>query len=401
MLQKQVFLMRVCGTAITSLFLLTGCGEQKAKTTSKTAKRVVATVKSGKIQTKTIAALPNVAINPSFEEAKVFKSGLYKKGKYPTEKPVGWTTKGQILNDSSGWATGEEHTGKHSLKIENIGGTNAYWKGKAIIFKEPVNAFAASIWTQAKEIKDKIGKGNFQLAFDVYLKGDNNKEIKERVVIDIAKTVHNWKKTKGTALFATNIIKIVPYLYFSGMSGSVWFDDLNIVKREVVRGKNIIPNYDIEAGSGKSVNKWVLNRKTPGSIWHKSEGYKGSKSLKIDNDHAKGQVFWYLKEHIIINKPTKYYYWEGLVKAKELHGSKGDHTYVEVKAIYKDGSTSSFYPIEYPHGTYDWLKKSKNIVLKDYPDKMVVVLISSGKGTVWFDNISLSPLYIKSISPKK
>ena len=238
MFQKQVISRTVNGAVVASLVLMVGCGKPNPKPTEKIKKPVVI-AKRVKVQPKTIVETSNIAVNPSFEECKNFDSGLYKKGKSSIGKPVGWTTRGQILNDFTGWATDVAHSGKRSLKIENIGGTDACWQGKPVIFKEPANAFIASIWTKAKEIKDKAGKGKFQLAFDVYLKGDNNKEIKKRVFVDISQTNHNWKQTTKKTLFSKNIVKIIPYLFFFKVTGTVWFDDISIkhINIDLSKGK--------------------------------------------------------------------------------------------------------------------------------------------------------------------
>ena len=208
MLQKQVLLVWVCVITAVSLFLLPGCGKQKTKTVSKSS---------------------NIAINPSFEAGKIFNSRLHKKGESSVEKPVGWTTKGQILNDSSAWVSDEARTGNHSLKIENIGGTDAYWEGKPIIFKKNANAFEASIWTKAKKNEKDTGKGKFQLALNVYFKGANDREFKVKTVnLDISQTNNTWEKTFKKILVTEKISRIVPRLYFSGKVGTVWFDDISV-----------------------------------------------------------------------------------------------------------------------------------------------------------------------------
>jgi len=171
----------------------------------------------------------NKVINPSFEKAKVFTSGLYKQAKAPVEKPSGWTTKNQVLNDSIGWASDEAHTGTHSLKIENIGGTDAYWEGSPIVLKQDANAFTVDIWTKTKE--DAVNeKAKFQVVLAVYFKGVDGRDVWGRqITVDINKTGNAWEKTSKKVLIAKKISRIVPYLYFPGATGTVWFDDLSIV----------------------------------------------------------------------------------------------------------------------------------------------------------------------------
>lgn len=276
MLQKQILLVLSCGAAAVLFFLSSGCGEQKTKSTAKTDK-------SGKVKTTTVATPSNVVVNPSMEEAQVFDSGLYKKDKSSIGKPAGWTTKGQVLNDSSGWVADEAHSGKHSLKIENIGGTNAYWKGKPIVLKTPVDAFKVSIWTKTKEVLNSTGKGKFQLAFVIYGKNANGREFtREIVYVDIPQKNHAWRKTSKKILVGEKISKIVPYLYFTGILGTVWFDDLDI-KPYNEKGKVLFDSNANGAFTGKCK---IISAKNNRKIYQIS-GYKkifNSKFIPIESN---------------------------------------------------------------------------------------------------------------------
>lgn len=212
--------------AFVILLLFSGaCGKQKVKPEIKVKKnQIVEASQTVKFGSKNV----NMIYNPSVEDAKIFDSGLYVQGKCSIEKPAGWTTKNQVLNDSAGWALYEAHTGRRSLKIENIGGTDAYWEGKPIIFKQNANAFNASVWVKTKEIANKTEKSKINMVFDIDLEGCNNKVIKKYVVVDIPQKNYNWQKFQSRFFFADKITKIVPYLYFSGLTGTVWFDDMSI-----------------------------------------------------------------------------------------------------------------------------------------------------------------------------
>jgi hypothetical protein len=226
------------------LLTLTGCGKNVKKANNSTDKNK--TMETSKPST---AKSINLASNSSFEE-----------GNITLGRPNAWTTKGQILDESSGWVKEEAHSGKHSLKIENIGGTDAYWKGNPIIFKKPTNAFKASIWTMAKDIKDETGKGKFQLAFDVFLLGNQNKETTKRVSININKIDSKWDNTEKKIFFTENIIKIVPYLSFSEMTGTVWFDDLslNSIQIDWTKGKTLFDSSKDGSFSGQ-IEKGIDN----------------------------------------------------------------------------------------------------------------------------------------------
>ena len=219
MLQKQISLLLVCAV---SLFVLSGCGKQKTKPTKKAARTVKASeTKKNSLKTG------NIVDNPSFEKANIFNKGLYKKAKDTVGKPVGWHTRGQLLNDSSGWVSDEAHSGKHSLKIENVGGTNAYWQGDAVLFKKPANAFEAGIWVKTKKILKN--KGRFQLVFDVYLEGKDKKEIKRIVTINLKRNSTKWENQGTKVYFKDRITKVIPYIYASGLVASAYFDDITVI----------------------------------------------------------------------------------------------------------------------------------------------------------------------------
>ncbi|MDD5697527.1 MAG: hypothetical protein PHH77_02825 [Victivallaceae bacterium] len=372
MIQKRIIRVIFCPAAVVLLFLAAGCG---------------------KPETGTAASSVNIVPDPSFEKAKIFNSGIYKKGKYPVEKPAGWKTGYQVFNDFTGWATDEAHSGRRSLKIENTGKTDALWQGEPVVFTKPANAFEISIWTKTKEFK---GKGRVQLFLEVYLKGDKENEPGSEIVMELPQAVHDWEQTKETVLFTANVVKVVPRLYFSGVTGTVWFDDLDIYRRETVLGNNILQNSNMEEAGGGKVASWILTRVTPGSVWEEDQG---NHSLKIENELR--STHWD-SVRVPILRPAKYFYLEGRVKADKWSGTDGDHTQIDAMFFYKDGSRSKYYPIDFPKGTYDWLKKSRHIALPAYPDQVRIVMISSGSGRVWFDDVKLCPIYLKSASlPEK
>lgn len=191
-----------------SLLLMSGCGKSKET----------------EVEKKDITASPvpegkrNLAINPSFEDGTTFKGALGIR-----QKPLGWRTKNQFLNDSNGWASDEAHSGDRSLKIENIGGTSAYWEGAPVIFKDPVNALEISIWTKTKEINNETQKGKFRIELVIFPEDANSRET-ETIRIYITKENHNWEKTERKIFFKKDISKLVPYICFSNASGFI--DDL-------------------------------------------------------------------------------------------------------------------------------------------------------------------------------
>ncbi len=177
----------------------------------------------GKSDTSQPTTDTSLSPNPQSSSPNLVYNGDFELG---TTYPEGWTTKNQFLNDVTGWDTEVTHNSAHSLKIENIGGTDASWKGQPIVFNKPVQSFSASVWSKTKGLKDN--KGKFQLIFDVYLKGDSDKEIIQKVSANIQTNKTDWQETSQKFIFASDISKIVPYCIFADGTGTVWLDDLSV-----------------------------------------------------------------------------------------------------------------------------------------------------------------------------
>ena len=184
------------------------------------------------------------ATNHELGTTNLVHNGDFEQG---TSSPDGWHTKNQFLNDVTGWATDESHSGKHSLKIENIGGSDACWEGAPIIFKEAANAFDVSVWTKTKSIKNI--KGSFCLSFDVFYKNGEGKELYQAAYLDISEFKDEWKQTKGRLTFLGNISRIIPKVHFSQTAGTVYVDDINLspISMDFNKGKIL---FDSNKGEG-------------------------------------------------------------------------------------------------------------------------------------------------------
>lgn len=233
--------------------------------------------------------------NHKLESTNLVHNGSFEQG------PDGWHTKNQFLNDVTGWVTEEHHSGKHSLKIENIGGTNAYWQGEPIVFKEPANAFETSIWTKTKNIKEN--KGKFEIVLDVWT-NNNNEEKHYRKVINILDIGHRWIQTKGKAVFAGNIVKIVPSVYFSGNIGTVYLDDFSIVPTNIAFVGKVLFDSNSNALVSDSGNIEPVSNKN------------GKKIFEV-----KGKQPVFSKDLIEIDS-NKTYLLSGMFKSKSSENSK-------------------------------------------------------------------------------
>jgi len=155
----------------------------------------------------------NIVINPGAEEG--------------NEKPIGWKTKKQLLNESTGWASDVVHTGIRSLKINNNGKANTYWVGEKIKINKPVKSFKLSAWAYI-DAKNKFTPKIGQIYFFVNCQLKNtNKTINKVVNFDIDKR-NQWQHKTIDVEFDKDVEEITPYVCANSNVGTVWFDDIEI-----------------------------------------------------------------------------------------------------------------------------------------------------------------------------
>ena len=221
MFRKDIKIIKVITIVLFLLLIFTACEQNKDGENKKTTSTINTSSLTTNNQQPTTNS--NLVANSSFEKGKIFNSGLYDEGKSPLGKPDGWKTKGQLLNDSTGWATDEVHFGNRSLKITNIVNKTSYWQGEPIILNEPANSLNISVWTKTKDLS-KNAKLFIRLVVTLKPATSNQQPTTKNLDIKID-TSSDWTKTEGKTLFLENIVKVVPYLYLKGEE-TVWFDDL-------------------------------------------------------------------------------------------------------------------------------------------------------------------------------
>jgi hypothetical protein len=158
----------------------------------------------------------NIVENSSFEEGIVM--------------PTGWASHNQYLDTSEAWPNQEAHTGKSSLMIDNIGATNAYWQGKDLKFPKGYNSFDIMLWTKTKSISKSA---DLFIRLVVTVKTPNSSSSSTKVITIPLKQLEKWTKTKKTALYDKEIVKVVPYFYLSNRRGTTYFDDFSIMPKKI------------------------------------------------------------------------------------------------------------------------------------------------------------------------
>lgn len=310
-----------------------------------------------------------------------------------TSAPVGWHTENQFLNDITGWTPDESHSGKHSLKIENIGRSDAHWVGEPIVFDKSIQGFNASVWTKAKDINSG---GKYQIAFDVFLKDDgdgvkppnqlSNGDF-ERWSAGTSSSPDEWGLDDGGAVKrSTEQVKIGTY--------SAKLTVLTDCCRLQYRIDNTVKKIDYWKGKTLTFGCWVYATKAGTTRLQIYDGSRSSSSYHTGDstwqwltvtrtvDPAATRLYVFLN---VEGKTSSYF--DG---AMCVEGAKSfAFRYKPLESVFTN----------IPTNKTGWQQVSLSFIIpnktKQHITKIIPYLILSGTtGTVWFDDLSVNSIKI-------
>lgn len=136
-----------------------------------------------------------------------------------------WSTYGNDLNNSTGWATDAYYAGSHSLKIINTTGANSGWRGAEVKFSSPYpKSLTLGGYSKAKNVSLGV-KGLYSLDFYIQFEDGSSTWYVNNLIFSAG--THNWEKREASVTFTKGIKLIRPYcLLYYGAKGTVWFDSL-------------------------------------------------------------------------------------------------------------------------------------------------------------------------------
>ncbi len=202
------------------------------------------------------------------------------------KKPLSWRTHNQKLNDFTGWAMGDYHGEKRSLKIikENKE-LNSAWDGIKVDLKKPTKKVVLGGWSKSENVEDtKL----YCLDFKIDFVDGTHKWVYEG--LDFKKGTNGWTKRERVFQFEKEIKSITPKMLFYKGTGTVWFDNIYSHPIYDTIGENIILNPGAEE---ESYIKDVHSLSFTTDIW--DEIFKNS--LDISN---------YVGEKITSDEPEYY-----------------------------------------------------------------------------------------------
>lgn len=302
--------------------------------------------------------------------------------------PEGWTTRNQILNDVTGWAKDETHNSTHSLKIENIGGTDAYWKGNKINIEKNINSIEFSIWSLTKS-----KACNFDIVLNLLTTDNKGHEDKESYQFSCRSGQGKWVRSSKKLLLTERITSISPIIFYKNV-GEIYFEQLTINPLSYENsGNNYVYNGNLSSGKDNEISGWILrhnNKYNNITGWNKND----INSLILNNE-LNSKASW-LGNPVKLDIASNNLYYS--FKYKFISIKSPLKAALNIVLTFEDGTRIDEYiasPI---------IEKSSNMwnkvqAVKVYDKKVIkitpVLYIFEGKGTVEFTDIEVKDVVIK------
>lgn len=148
---------------------------------------------------------------------------------------------------------------------------------------------------------------------------------------------------------------------------------------------NLIPNGNFEEVSGNSVKFWDMGYTWDGDYKTTKDmniKYSGTQSIKIENTGNTGKSAWVLRKPISVEEKTGY--------QLNIHVKASGTSSISIQCTcYRSTGKNINMIYNLRPGTYDWEKYTFSFEMPEGTDKVGIYLFNTGKGTVWFDDLSL------------
>ncbi len=293
-------------------------------------------------------------------------------------QPIGWTAYASSPNQAI-YATDNFHSATRALKIVNSLSGISYWKSDQVNFSGALSKkINLSAWVKAKDISSSA---NVLLSLFVTYQDNSTQSFSD---LKFSSGTYNWTKQQFTRSFKKNVKSFRLYLYFTNGTGSVWLDDLSVT---TITSKNFMPNPNLELGKPKH---WISFASSPNQAVYAADSFhSGSRSLKITNSTS--NTSYWMAEKIDFSPPyPKEFSCSAWAKGQNI--SKNSQVMLYLSLIFEDNTMQAYYAdTQFPTGTFNWReKKASKAFTKGIKSIIPYLYFLQGKGTVWFDDISLS-----------
>ncbi len=300
--------------------------------------------------------------------------------------PANWTTFGQTLTNTTGWATDQKKSGTRSLKVVTTGGTNGGWANTAFDFAEPYPMrFTVRGWGRTNNVA-----ANASCMLYVYLLFDDNSTLGQASGLRLAAGTHDWQEVVKQFTLPKGVKQVRAYALLYGGTGTqtAWFDDIEVIPEAPVNA-----NYRAEKGVvATGPTDWMTGNQTLTKVtgWDVVERHSGARSLKTVTT-AGTNAYW-LNSVASFSEP----YPQALVlggwsKASGVAATASSYC-LYFAVTYADSSTGNYSTgLSFAKGTHDWQQvQALARFAKGVKQVRAYALLYGGTGTqtAWFDDVS-------------
>jgi len=304
--------------------------------------------------------------------------------------PVGWVNTG---NANFGVSTDVKHSGSSSIFFEypNNGDTatwNYNWRYGSNIPIDDKEEYELSVWVKADD-PTKPGRPSVNLDYI----GDSGWMTSRMMALD--NVTGDWQRLIFRFEIVPGVRQVVPYLFITGGTGKIYFDDVSIVRLSA-SSANKFDNGGFELQAGGKPTGWV---NTGNANFGVSSDVKHSGSSSIffeypnNGDTATWNYNWRYGSSIPIDDKEEY---ELSVWVKADDPTNPGRPSVNLDYIGDNGwMTSRMMALD--NVTGDWQKLVFRFeIVPGVRQVMPYLFITGGTGKIYFDDVSLVQLNVGS-----
>ena len=299
--------------------------------------------------------------------------------------PAAWSTFGQTLTSTTGWATDQKKSGARSLKVTTTGGTNGGWANTPFDFVEPYpQTFTLRGWSRASGVA-----ANATYALYVYFVYDDNTTATQLDGLRFAPGTHDWQEVYKQVSLPKGVKQVRAYALLYGGAGTqtAWFDDLEVIPEAPVN-----PNYRAELGSGPvGPTDWVTGNQDLSRVtgWDTVDKHSGARSLMLQNS-AGTNGYWVNTTASFSEPYPQALRLGGWSKANAVSASATIYSLYFIATMADNSTQSISQGLTFARGTHDW-QKAETLARFTQGVKQVraYCLLYGGTGvqTAWFDDV--------------
>ena len=299
--------------------------------------------------------------------------------------PAHWTTFGQTLTSTTGWATDQKKGGARSLKIVTTGGTNGGWINTAHDFAAPYpQRFTVRGWSRANNVA-----ANASYMLNVYVVYEDNTTFWLASGLRFAAGTHDWQEVVKQISLPKGVKQVRAYCLLYGGTGTqtAWFDEVEVIP-EAPRNANYCAEFGVPA---TGPTDWLTGNQTltRATGWTTDAARSGTHALKVVNN-AGSNAYWVNSAASFVEPYPRALVLGGSSKADAVAAAAVTYGLYFIVTFADDTTQGVSSGLTFAKGTHDWQAvETLARFAKGVKQVRAYALLYGGTGTqtAWFDDV--------------